>query len=95
MKTVEKVGDVLRKPFGALKRICEENSTTAIIGGGILRNYEKIVDIRVNEKGKDEVASIVTNNNRSLFDEKTVEKYASLGEEMLGELKEEELEIGS
>lgn len=50
METQEKVGEVLRTPFGALKKICEENSMTRVIGGELLTRFERVTDRRVKEK---------------------------------------------
>lgn len=78
---MEVVGDVLRSPFGALKRICEENSTSSIIGNGIIRRFEQMLGIKIGEK-----------DNKSLFDKSTVKKYAELGKEVLVEFENEKLE---
>ena len=49
MEAQEKVGTVLMKPLGALKKICEENSITRVIAA-LLPRYEKILDNKIKTK---------------------------------------------
>ena len=49
METQQKVGTVLMKPFGALKKICEENPITRVLGV-LLPRYEKILDNKIKKK---------------------------------------------
>lgn len=49
METQEKVGTVLMKPLGALKKICEENSLTRVVGV-LLPRYEKILESKIKTK---------------------------------------------
>lgn len=75
METQEKIGEVLRTPFGALKKICEENSITRVIGN-LLPRFEKIVDNGV--KAKEQVP---------MFSKET--RNACLGEDIMDEFKEQ------
>lgn len=76
---MEIVGDVLRQPFGALKRICEENSQSSIIRMRLTNSFREILMEKMRVK-----------NNKSLFDKNTVEKYTDLSKVMLEELKDDE-----
>ena len=49
METQEKLGTVLMKPFGALKKICEENSISRAVGV-LLPKFEKILDKKIKTK---------------------------------------------
>lgn len=76
----EKIGTVLMKPFGALKKICEDNSITRVIGV-LLPKYEKILNNKIKTKEK-----------IPMFTQDTCDQY--IGEDLLEELKNEEsLEI--
>ena len=80
MEVQEKVGTVLMKPLGALKKICEENSITRVIGV-LLPKYEKILNDKI--KAKEQIP---------MFTQDTQNQY--IGEDILEELKNEEsLEI--
>ena len=46
LETQEKVGDVRRTPFGALKRICEENSMSRVLGSDMLARFESTIIYR-------------------------------------------------
>ena len=73
MEEQEKVGEVLRSPFGALKKACEENSIRKVINGGFLINFERITDSKMNErKGKEQkTKNKKENEQRPLFTEET------------------------
>ena len=80
MQTQEKIGTVLMKPLEALKKICEDNSITRVIGV-ILPKFEKILDNKI--KTKEQIP---------MFTQDTQNQY--IGEDILEELKNEEsLEI--
>ena len=50
METQEKVGEVLRKTIDAATNMCQNNSTTRLISGGLLERFERLTDRRVKEK---------------------------------------------
>ena len=80
MVTPDKVGTVYRQPFGALKKICEENSITRVVGV-LLPKYERILNNKI--KTKEQIP---------MFTKDTQDEY--IGEDILEELKNEEgLEI--
>lgn len=80
METQERVGTVYMKPLGALKKICEENSTNRVIGV-LLPKYQKILNDKI--KTKEQIP---------MFTQDTREKY--IGEDLLEELKnEKDLEL--
>ena len=76
METQEKVGTVLMKPFGALKKICEENSISRAVGV-LLPKFEKILDNKI--KTKEQIP---------MFTQDTCDKY--IGEDILEELRNED-----
>ena len=75
METKEKVGTVLMKPLGALKKIWEENSINRVIES-LLTRYEKILNDRI--KAKEQIP---------MFTRDTRDQY--IGEDILEELKSE------
>lgn len=79
METQEKVGEVLRTPFGALKKLCEENSVARVISN-LLPRYEKIVDNGV--KTKEQVP---------MFTKET--RNECLGKDILEDLEKEKEEF--
>ena len=76
MEMQEKVGTVLMKPLDALKKICEDNSITRVIGV-LLPRYEKIVDSKMNAR-----------EQIPMFSKNTYDQY--IGEDIMEELKNEE-----
>ena len=76
MEMQEKVGTVLMKPLDALKKICEDNSITRVIGV-LLPRYEKIVDSKM--KAREQIP---------MFSKNTYDQY--IGEDIMEELKNEE-----
>lgn len=76
MEVQQKVGTVLMKPLEALKKICEENSITRVVGV-LLPRYEKILDNKIKTK-----------EQRPMFTQDTRDQY--IGEDLLEELKNEE-----
>ena len=44
METNGKVGAVKMKPLYALKKMCEEYSIDRVIGGGLVKRYEMVID---------------------------------------------------
>ena len=76
METQEKLGTVLMKPFGALKKICEENSISRAVGV-LLPKFEKILDKKI--KTKEQIP---------MFTQDTCDKY--IGEDILEELRNED-----
>ena len=76
MEMQEKVGTVLMKPLDALKKICEYNSITRVIGV-LLPRYEKIVDSKM--KAREQIP---------MFSKNTYDQY--IGEDIMEESKNEE-----
>ena len=64
METQEKVGDVRRTPFGALKRICEENSMTRLLGSDMIARFERVTNNKVQEKQQKEEQQQITKNEK-------------------------------
>ena len=60
METQEKVGDVRRTPFGALKRICEENSMTRVLGSDKLTRFERVTNHKVKDKQQEKQTQKIT-----------------------------------
>ena len=64
METQEKVGDVRRTPFGALKRVCEENSMTRVLGSDMLTRIERENNNKVKEKQQEKKKKKITKNEK-------------------------------
>ena len=50
METNGKVGAVKMKPLYALKKMCEEYSIDRVIGGGLVKRYEMVIDKTIKNK---------------------------------------------
>ncbi len=50
IETQEKVGEIRRTPFGALKKICEENSMSRVLGSDMLARFERVTNNKVQQK---------------------------------------------
>ena len=64
LETQEKVGDVRRTPFGALKRICEENSMSRVLGSDMLARFERVTNHKVQEKQQEKKTQTTTKNEK-------------------------------
>lgn len=64
METQEKVGDIRRTPLGALKRICEENSMTRLLGSDMIARFERVTNNKVQEKQQKEQEQKITKNEK-------------------------------
>ncbi len=92
MEKNEKVGTVRMKPFYALKRINEEYSMTTIIGGGILKRFQTIVDKNIKNKDiQNEAETETKENDNSLFGKEILEELG-IKQEKSGEYIQEETE---
>ncbi len=70
METQEKVGEVRRTPLGALKRICEENSMSRVLGSDMLARFERVTNHKVQEKQQEkQTQKLVKNEKVPLFTE--------------------------
>lgn len=70
METQEKVGEVRRTPLGALKRICEENSMSRVLGSDMLERFERVTNHKVQEKQQEkQTQKLVKNEKVPLFTE--------------------------
>ena len=77
MEAQEKVGTVLMKPLGALKKICEENSIGKVIGT-MLPKFENILNNKI--KAKEQIP---------MFTQDTRNQYIGENIDILEELKNE------
>lgn len=50
MEANGKVGVVKMKPLYALKKMCEEYSIDRVIGGGLVKRYEMVIDNTIKNK---------------------------------------------
>ena len=50
METNGKVGAVKMKPLYALKKMCEEYSIDRVIGGGLVKRHEMVIDKTIKNK---------------------------------------------
>ncbi|OKZ73564.1 MAG: hypothetical protein BHW00_07700 [Clostridium sp. 26_22] len=87
LETQEKVGDVRRTPFGALKRICEENSMSRVLGSDMLARFERVTNHKVQEKQQEkQTQKLIKNEKVPLFTEEDMstilhkDMEASMGE---------------
>ena len=70
METQEKVGEVRRTPLGALKRMCEENSMTRLLGSDMLTRFERVTNHKVQEKQQEkQEQKMIKNEKVPLFTE--------------------------
>lgn len=69
METQEKVGEVLRTPLGALKKICEESSMSRVICGDLLARFERVTDRKVKER--ETIKQGITIDSKTQENEKT------------------------
>ena len=70
METQEKVGEVRRTPLGTLKRICEENSMSRVLGSDMLARFERVTNHKVQEKQQEkQTQKLVKNEKVPLFTE--------------------------
>ena len=77
-----KVGAVKMQPLYALKRVAEEYSMSTVIGGGILKRFETIINEKVKEvKTQEQVVEEVPDNK------------ATFGEDVLKDLLGDEIKI--
>ena len=64
METQEKVGEVRRTPLGALKRICEENSMSRVLGSDMLERFERVTNHKVQEKQQEKQTQKLVKNEK-------------------------------
>ena len=70
METQEKVGEVSRTALGALKNMCELNSTNGLLHSDKIPKYERITNYKVQKKRQEKQAKkIIKNEKVSLFTE--------------------------
>lgn len=84
MEASGKVGVVKMKPFYALKKACEEYPLGRLIGGGILKRYQTIINKKQLEKQEE----------KTNIDDISKEDNSMFGHEILEELGIEQNESG-
>ena len=69
-----KVGAVKMQPLYALKRLAEEYSMSTVIGGGILKRFETIINEKVKEVKTQELVTILEDYKKTLANNKKASK---------------------
>ena len=64
MEANGKVGTVKMKPFYALKRVCEENSMSRVLGSDMLARFERVTNHKVQEKQQEKQTQKTTKNEK-------------------------------
>ena len=75
-----KVGAVKMQPLYALKRVAEEYSMSTVIGGGILKRFETIINEKVKEVKTQEQVVEEVSDNKAMFGEDVLKDL--LGDEI-------------
>lgn len=75
-----KVGAVKMQPLYALKRVAEEYSMSTVIGGGILKRFETIINEKVKEVKTQEQVVEELPDNKAMFGEDVLKDL--LGDEI-------------
>ena len=74
MEATGKVGTVKMKPFYALKKVCEDYLTDKLIGGGILKRYQVVVDNAVKNKNKEQKIEGNSEKETAMFGQEVLEE---------------------
>ena len=91
METNGKVGAVKMKPLYALKKMCEEYSIDRVIGGGLVKRYEMVIDKTIKNKeqelenGKNRAEVEIDN---SMFGQEVLEELGITKEKLIEALEE-------